>query len=318
VLLCGTLGYVLIERWPWQDALFMTVITLSSVGYSEVHELSQAGEIFTIGLILLGVSSIAYTFTVLADYVVAGELNGVLRRQRMQRSINQMRQHYVVCGFGRMGQQVVSGLLESQQRVVVIDAQAEAAEFERWGVHYIIGDAADDKVLQEAGIEHARGLCTCLPNDATNVFVVLSARTLNPNLLIISRCNLPENDRKLRIAGADQVINPYTITGHRMAAQLLHPGVVEFLDVIMRRGDLELRIEEITVSVQSPLTQRTLADLRIRTTTGVNILAVRRKNGALLTDLHPDLTLLAEDALIGLGTEPQLAALSKLAAPRDG
>lgn len=310
----GTLGYMLIESWAWQDALFMTVITLSSVGYSEVHELSRSGEIFTIGLIVLGVGGIAYTFTALADYVVAGELNGALRRQRMQRSINQMRQHYVVCGFGRVGQQVVSGLLASKQAVVAIDATAEsAAEFERQGIPYIIGDAADDKVLQQAGIEHARGLCTCLPNDATNVFIVLSARTLNPNLLISSRCNLPENDRKLRIAGANQVLNPYTITGRRMAAQLLHPGVVEFLDVIMRRGELELRIEEIIVSATSPLTQHSLADLRLRTTTGVNLLAVRRKNGVLLTDLHADFTLLAEDALIGLGTEPQLAALSRLA-----
>jgi voltage-gated potassium channel len=318
LLAMGTLGYVLIERWPWHDALFMTVITLSSVGYGEVHELSPAGEIFTIFLILLGVGGIAYTFTVIADYVVAGELNGILRRQRMQRAIKQMRNHYVVCGFGRVGQQVVTGLRESGQAVVAIDAHPElAVEFEQQGVSYVIGDAVEDKVLQEAGIEHARGLCTCLPNDATNVFVVLSARALNPKLTIISRCNLPENDRKLRIAGANQVINPYTITGHRMAAQLLHPSVVEFLDVIMRRGELELRIEEIVVSRASPLAQHTLAELRIRTETGVNVLAVRRQRGELLTDLHLDFTLHAGDALISLGTESQLATLSKLATTRE-
>lgn len=315
LLISGTVGYMLIEDWGWHDAFFMTVITLSTVGYGEVRPLTQMGEGFTILLILLGVGGVAYTFSTLADYIVAGELNGFLRRQRMMRDISKLRNHYIICGYGRVGQQVAQGLRANRYDVVVIDAVTDhVAEFEEQGIYYVIGDAASDPVLQQAGIEHASGLCTCLPSDATNVFVVLSARTFNPKLFIISRSNLPESERKLRIAGANQVINPYTITGHRMAAQLLHPSVVEFLDVIMRAGELELRIEEITVGETSTMKERSLADCNVRGDTGVNVLAIRRYDGQLYTHLPANFTLNIGDTLIGLGTQPQLALLAQRAA----
>lgn len=314
LLLSGTIGYMLIEGWGWHDAFFMTVITLSTVGYGEVRPLTGLGEVFTIVLILLGVGGVAYTFSTLADYIVAGELNGLLRRQRMMRDIGKLRKHYIICGYGRVGQQVARGLRANRYDVVIIDAGEErVAEFEAEGLHYIIGDAANDAVLQQAGIEHASGLCTCLPNDATNVFVVLSARTFNPDLFIISRGNLPESERKLRIAGANQVINPYTITGHRMAAQLLHPSVVEFLDVVMRSGDLELRIEEIKVGADSSMNGKSLIECNVRGDTGVNVLAIRRHDGRLYTHFPADFTLVAEDLLIGLGTQPQLSRLAQRA-----
>lgn len=315
LLATGTVGYMVIEGWEWRDALFMTVITLSTVGYGEVRPLTPLGEAFTILLILLGVGGVAYTFSTLADYLIAGELNGILRRQRMGRAINRLRNHYIICGYGRVGQQVAQGLRANHYEVVVIDAGDEhVAEFEREGIHYVIGDATSDPVLQQAGIEHASGLCTCLPNDATNVFVVLSARTFNANLYIISRSNQPESERKLRIAGANQVINPYLITGHRMAAQLLHPGVVEFLEVIMRTGDLELRIEETKIGAESPMRGKTLAECHVRSETGVNVLAVRRGDGRLFTHLSPDFVLQVGDVLIGLGTQPQLTLLAQRAA----
>lgn len=298
LLAVGTAGYKLIEGWSWHDALFMTVITLSTVGYGEVRPLSGIGELFTIVLILLGVGGVAYTFSTLADYFIAGELNGILQRQRMARTISKLRNHYIICGYGRVGQQVVQGLRANRYDVVVIDSTDNCvAEFEKEGIHYVIGDAASDPILQQAGIEHASGLCTCLPNDATNVFVVLSARTFNPNLFIISRSNQPESERKLRIAGANQVINPYLITGHRMAAQLLHPSVVEFLDVIMRSGELELRIEEIKIGPASAMNGRTLA--------------VRRHDGKLFTYLPAEFTLESGDVLVGLGTQPQLSLLAQ-------
>jgi voltage-gated potassium channel len=310
----GSIGYMLIEGWGWHDAFFMTVITLSTVGYGEVRPLTQLGESFTILLILLGVGGVAYTFSTLADYIVAGELNGFLRRQRMMRDIGKLRNHYIICGYGRVGQQVAQGLRANNYDVVVIDAgDGRVAEFEAAGIHYLIGDATSDPILQQAGIEHASGLCTCLPNDATNVFVVLSARTFNPNLFIISRGNLPESERKLRIAGANQVINPYTITGHRMAAQLLHPSVVEFLDVIMRAGDLELRIEEIRIGEASAMNGKSLMECNVRGDTGVNVLAIRRYDGRLYTHIPADFTLHVDDILIGLGTQPQLALLARRA-----
>lgn len=311
----GTIGYMLIEGWGWHDAFFMTVITLSTVGYGEVRPLTGAGESFTILLILLGVGAVAYTFSTLADYIVAGELNGFLRRQRMMREINRLRNHYIICGYGRVGQQVAQGLRANNYDVIVIDAEEELIpEFETLGLHYIIGDAANDPILQQAGIEHASGLCTCLPSDATNVFVVLSARTFNADLFIISRGNQPESEHKLRIAGANQVINPYTITGHRMAAQLLHPSVVEFLDVIMRAGDLELRIEEIRVGEDSTMNGKSLIECNVRGDTGVNVLAIRRYDNQIYTHFPADFILHTDDVLIGLGTAAQLSQLAQRAA----
>lgn len=317
VIVLGTVGYRVIEGWPWHDALFMTVITLSTVGYSEVRELTVPGEQFTIVLILVGAGGLAYSFSTIADYIIAGELNGVMRRRRMERAIDRLNGHYVVCGFGRVGKQVVAGLQESRKEIVVIDnAEENQDALEASGVNYIIGDASDDAMLQQSGIERASGLCTCLPADADNVFIVLSARTINPRLRIIARCNVTENERKLRIAGANDVINPYYITGHRMAVQLLHPNVIEFLDVITRRGGLEMRIEEFEIGAQSALAGKNWMDTRIRNDTGVNVLAIRRASGQLITDLGQNVVIEAGDSLIGLGGEGQLEGLGRLAAAR--
>lgn len=317
LLTCGTLGYVMLEGWRWNDALYMTVITLSTVGYGEVVPLSPAGRTFSMLLILLGVGGVAYSFSMITDYIVAGELRGALRRKRMERDIYRMHEHYVICGFGRVGRQVLEGLRANHFDVVVIDADPSIVlEMEERGVGYIVGDASEDEMLIQAGIERASGLCTCLPSDAANVYTILSARTLNPNLYIISRSNLPESERKLRMAGANQVINPYLITGHRMAAQMLHPGVVEFLDVIMRQGELELRIEEIEVTPSSSMNGRTLGECHVRHETGVNVLAVRRATGQLYTMLDADFQLNAGDTLISLGTSDQLTALANKAGDR--
>ena len=307
----GTLGYVLIEGWRWNDALYMTIITLSTVGYGEVGRLSDAGRTFSMVLIVLGVGGAAYTFSVVTDFIVAGELRGFLRRQRMVKGIARMREHYIICGYGRVGQQVVEGLLANHFGVVVIDTEPEIAEeLDARDIPYLIGDASNDDLLRQAGVVQAAGVCTCLPSDAANVFTILTARSLNPNLYIISRGNVAESDHKLRMAGANQVINPYTITGHRMAAQLMHPGVVEFLEVVMRQGDLELRIEEIEIHPASNMAGRTLGECHVRGETGVNVLAVRRADGQLVTKLDADFGLNVGDTLVGLGTRIELAALA--------
>ena len=310
----GTLGYMLIEGWQLRDALFMTVTTLSTVGYGEVHPLSPAGEYFSMLLIFSGVGVLFYAFGVVMDYVVAGELQGVLARQRMARKIATMADHFIVCGFGRMGRQVVEELHANAINVVVVDLDASVApELAQQKIPFIAGDPSSDEILQRANLQRAKGLCTCLPNDATNVFVVLSARQANPQLRIISRCNEPANQQKLRIAGADEVINPYAITGRRMAASLIHPSVADFLDVVMRRGDLELRLQEIVVSPTSPLAGQTLAAARVRTLTGVNVLAIRRNQVVLETRPIAEFPLQAGDELISLGTEEQLVELAKQA-----
>jgi voltage-gated potassium channel len=310
----GTIGYLIIEGWSVRDSLYMTIITISTVGYGEVAPLSPTGELFSMILIVLGVGSAGYTFSVLTDYIVAGELRGALRRQRMARSLAKMKNHYIICGYGRVGQNVVDDLIANRFNIVVVDgSQKHVDELEQLGVNYVIGDATDDSVLSEAGIDRAGGLCMCLPSDADNVFTILSARTLNSDLYIVSRCNSVESERKLRMAGANQVINPYRITGSRMAAQLLHPGAVEFLDVVMRQGELELRIEEIEIGSDSRLDGQTLGEAHVRANTGVNVLAVRRADGNLHTNLRAEFRLRTSDALIGLGTVDQLEALSQLA-----
>lgn len=308
----GTVGYVVLEGWTARDALFMTVITLSTVGYSTVEPLSPRGEVFSIFLIILGVGGAAYTFSTFTNYIVAGELRGALRRRQMRNKISQLKDHYIVCGYGRVGKQVVAGLREHDCAVVVIDNDPEhVTELEASNLTYIIGNATEDHILEEAGIHEARGLSSCLPQDANNVFAVLSARALNPKLTIISRSNLTESAPKLRIAGADQIINPYLITGRRMAAELTSPTLVEFLDVVMQRGELQLRIEDINIDGGSNMVGRTLAECNVRKETGANVLAVRRGNGKVLTDLGGDVLLNAGDTLIALGTLRQLSSLAK-------
>ena len=314
LIVIGTAGFMFIEGWPWIDALFMTVITLSTVGFGEVRPLSNSGEIFTIGLIVLGVGGAAYTFSTVADYIVAGELRGILRRQRMQKQIRQMSGHYIVCGLGRVGRRVAMDLKDNGADVVVVDHDVEATvQLEELGIPFVPGDASDDGVLSLAGIERARGFCTCLPGDADNVFAVLTARTLNRDLVIIARGDQAGSERKLRVAGADHVISPHTIGGHRMASQLLHPSVVEFLEVVMRQGNLELWIEEVVIDHGSDLENQTMADARIRTRSGANVLAVRRSDGSIFTDPGGSFSLQYQDRLIALGTPGQLISLADLA-----
>ncbi len=314
LLLAGTIGYVLIEGWSWPDALFMTVITLSTVGFGEVRPLSTGGEVFTIGLIVMGVGGAAYTFSTVADYIVAGELRGVLRRQRMQKKINQLTGHYIVCGYGRVGKRVALDLKDNGAEVVLVELDPESSiNMDKYGFPHVIGDASDDVILRQAGIERAKGFCSCLPSDAENVFAVLTARTLNKGLTIIARADKVNSERKLMVAGADHVISPHAIGGHRMASQLLHPNVVEFLDVVMRQGKLELWIEEVVVHHGSDLEDHTLADGRIRTRTGANVLAVRRPDGTTFTDPGGSFTVQYQDCLIALGTPEQLTSLADLA-----
>ncbi|RME50828.1 MAG: potassium channel protein, partial [Caldilineae bacterium] len=292
-------------------------ITLSTVGFGEIRPLSEAGRLFTTGLIVAGVGSVAYMFSTVAEYIVAGELRGILRRQRMERKIRNLSGHYIVCGYGRVGSHVTQELQQNHVDVVVIDsAPQRMQELESNNLYAVFGDASEDSVLLQAGIERAAGLAACLPQDADNVFVTLTARTLNPNLVVIARVNAPENERKLRIAGAAHVINPYSISGHRMARQLIHPNVMEFMDVVMRRGEVELRMEEIQISETSGLQAKTIAECDIRRRTGANVLAVRRPAGRTFTSFGSDFVIQAGDTLIALGTPEQLDALAALADDR--
>jgi voltage-gated potassium channel len=309
----GTLGYVVIEGWPAFDALYMTVITLATIGFEEVHPLSTAGRAFTIALIVAGVSAVGYFVNAVAQLALSGELAARLRRRRMVERLEALSGHYVVCGYGRVGQEVVEDLHRRGRRCVVVDSARPSSPTVP-DVPFVVGDAANDDILRQAGIDRARGLVAVTGDDPTTLFVTLSAHALNPKLVIVARANDDATEPKLLRAGASHVISPNIISGRRIAAQLLNPAVADFLDVVMHSGQLEMWMEEFQVAPGSELHGRTVAAADVRRRTGANVLAVRRHDqGAILTNPPADLTFAPGDILIALGTGEQLAALSRAA-----
>lgn len=311
LLVLGSGGYIIIEGWPWTDSIYMTVITISTVGFGEIRPLSPIGRVFTGGLIILGVSTTAYAISTLADVIVAGEFRSLIWRRRMQNRIDKLQGHFIVCGFGRVGEQVVNELLANKVPLVVIEIlPGLGPDLENLGVIPVEGNATDDTALLLAGIERASGICCCLPNDSDNVYVALTARSLSPDLTIISRANSHESERKLQIAGVNHVINPYVTSGRRMARQLIHPNILEFMDVVMHRDEVDILIEDIGVSELSSLRDRTIADTEVRKRIGANILAVRRPDGETFVNPGVEFALRAGDTLIALGTPEQLDLLA--------
>jgi voltage-gated potassium channel len=308
----GTVGYVVIEGWHPFDALYMTVITLATIGFQEVHPLSTAGRAFTIALIVAGVGAVGYFVNAVGQLALSGELAARLRRRRMQERLAALRGHYVVCGYGRVGQQVVEDLRQRGRQCVVVDSARPASA--NPDVPFVVGDAANDEVLRQAGIDRARGLVAVTGDDPTNLFVTLSAHALNPKLVIVARANDDATEPKLLRAGAAHVISPNIIGGRRIAAQLLNPAVADFLDVVMHSGQLEMWLEEFPIAPGSALHGTTVAAADVRRRTGANVLAVRRHDqGTILTNPPADLTFAPGDILIALGTGEQLAALSRAA-----
>ena len=314
LFLVSSAGYMLLEGYTPVEAVYMTVITLSTVGFGEVRPLSDAGRLFTVGVIIVGVGTGAYLFSTLAEYIVAGELTGNLRQRRMAKKLAKLREHYIVCGFGRVGEQVAMELHAQRLPLVVIDQNPAVMDHcDRYDIPYVIGDATDDDTLRQAGIERARGLVAVLDTDADNVFVVLSARALNPNLMIVARAATEDAERKLLKAGADRVVSPYVMAGNRLVSLLLRPNVVHFLDTALRSAELELWLEEIEIHPDSPLVGKTLEEAQIRSLTGANVLAIVRPSEHRMVDWSPHVRLQAGDILITLGRQDQVAALAQLA-----
>ncbi len=314
VVTVGTAGYMVLEDWNVIESLYMTVITLSTVGFSEVRPLSPVGRIFTAGLIFSGVGAVTYLFAAISQYIISGELTGSLRKARMQQHIDDMSRHYVICGYGRVGQQVHLDLLSKGKQCVIVEENSDAMADAPASTLSVIGDAADDETLRQAGIERAGGLVAATGDDATNLFVALSAHTLNLDLPIVARANQPASEPKLIRAGATHVISPYRLSGRRMARQLLFPSVTDFLDVVMHSGDLELWLEECRVRTDSDLDDKTVSDAEVRSRTGANVLAVRRHDqGTILTNPPAEMRFEPGDVLIALGTRSQLETLSRLA-----
>ncbi|RMH71245.1 MAG: potassium channel protein [Gemmatimonadetes bacterium] len=310
----GTLGYIWIEGWSVLEALYMTVITLSTVGFGEIHHLSPTGRLFTVFLITIGFGVAGYFAGTFASFIVEGELKMVLRGQQMDRLIAKLNHHIIVCGYGRTGGEAVEELLRVRVDFVVIEQDAEKMEHLPESIPRIIGNATEDKVLVHAGIERAKGLITTLHNDADNVFVTLTARGLNPDLKIVSRAAEESSEPKLIRAGADKVILPASIGGRRMASVLLRPDVVDFLDVIMHGEDIALRIEQVTIPADSTMIGKSIIECRIREQTGAMIIGIRPHGERVQISPPVMRPLKPLDTLIVLGQEDTIDRLKQLVA----
>lgn len=311
VFLLGTIGYILIEGWSIADAVYMTVITLATVGFGEVNPLSDGGRIFTSLLIMLGVGTFAYGLGTLVDYVVNVELTGELRRRRMIRTLDKLQGHVIVCGFGRVGQHSADALLQNRRTVVVVDNNPERVErAQAAGCLAFLGDATHDDTLRQVGVDRASGLLICTGNDSYNLFIVLSARALNPTMAIVTRSVEPENESKMIRAGANRVISPYQIGGRRMANAFLRPNVAEFLEGVSLDSGQELWIEEVIIEPRSPLIGKSLRQSDMRRRIGVTLLGILRQSG--LVQPVADAVFAGGDRLIVIGTQAQIDALAAL------
>lgn len=309
----GTLGYVLIEGWPVFDALYMTITTLATVGFMEVHPLSPLGRAFTLVLILFGVGGVLYTLSVMMGYVFEGELAELLGRRRMERRIGGLSDHFILCGYGRVGRQIAADLSREGVRLVVIDADQDSLQPAEVDGHLTVGgDAGQDAVLQRAGVARARALIAAVAHDADNIFITLSARALNPRLMIVARANTDEAVAKLERAGADRVVSPYTMGGRRMAMLALRPLAVEFVDTILHAQGVEFLLEEVEVRPGSDLVGLTLNQVREQRCPGVAILAIKRAE-SLIPNPPLESAVQVGDELLAMGTRVQLRALESVA-----
>jgi voltage-gated potassium channel len=312
IVVCGTVGFIGLG-YSFVDALFQTVVTITTVGFREVHNFGAPGEIFSIFLILAGVGTAAYTFSVLIDSFVEGHLSDLVSRRRMERRIENLHGHVILCGWGRVGQAIARHVAGADQDMVVVDLLPE--RLPPAPALTVGGDATDDAVLRTAGIERAGVLVTALAADPENLYVTLTARSLCPDLFIVARAYADSSVDKLLQAGANRVVNPANIGGARMAAFALQPHVAEFVDVVMHDGSLEFRLEEVSVPQGSPLDGRTLRDARIRDRTGALVLAMRNEGGDFVTNPSPDVEITAGHILIAIGTGSQLDALTRSMRP---
>ena len=317
VVTAGTTAFMLVEGWPFFDALYMTVITISTVGFGEVHPLDSGGRLVAIGLILAGTGSLAYGLSVLAAFIVEGELRNVLGKRRMEKALARLSGHVIVCGGGETGKHIVEELLKTRTPCVVIEQDLVRSRLlERFGEILVVeGDATEGDVLSHASIAAAHGLISTLPSDKDNLFVILTARELNPKLRIVSRVIAYESEPKLRKAGADAVVSSNQIGGMRMVSAMIRPQVVSFLDSMLRDPNRVFRVEEAEVPPVSPLVGKTLGEVDFHNRVGLLVVAKRQgPQGEYVYNPKASLRLGAGDVLIVCGELGQIEALREVLA----
>jgi voltage-gated potassium channel len=313
VILAGTAGFHFIEGWSWFDGFYMVVTTLTTIGYQETHPLSHAGRVFNICVIVAGVSLVFLVIGALTQALLEFELRSFFGRRKMEREIGRLKDHYIICGAGRVGRSAARELARRPVPFVIIDNnEAKAARYsDSWLV--LVGDATKETTLREAQIQHARGLVAATTTDATNLYIILTARTLNPNLKIIARASEEDAEKHLLTAGADAIVSPYSFAGQRIAQTFLRPHVVSFLDTATTHLGMDLEIGEISVATQSAFAGKTIETSRIRQDRGVIVLAIKRGQGMRFNPA-PDDRIEAGDFLIAMGEPAQLRQVEQMAA----
>jgi voltage-gated potassium channel len=318
LVMIGTLGYHFIENYPLLDALYMTIITLSTIGYGEVYKLHPGGKIFTICLILGGVFGFVYSATEIIRIVVSGELAQLYGKQRMERALTKLNDHIIVCGYGRMGHLICKEFSRLHKPFVIIDNSADS--FKDFNLPHgitLVGDATSDDLLRQAGVERAHYLVTVMASDADNLFTTMSARLLNAKLVIVARVEDTQSEQKLKRAGANRVVSPYQIGGSRVALAVLKPTVVDFIELTTRTEHIALQLEETKIEADSALAGLNLVDARLRAEHHIIIVAIKKQAEHMLFNPPPETILEVGDILVAIGSRDHLGKLEQLAKPKS-
>lgn len=308
ILITGLAGYMIIEGYNFIDALYMTIITISTVGYGEISSLSLSGRLFTIFLIITSFGTYAYAISIITTYFVEGNVGAIIHGKRFKRASKKMENHIIICGYGRNGQQAGNELNLYNEAFVVIDQKAELADTISEKIDkFIEGDATQDEVLLNADIKTAKSIITTLPNDADNLYVVITARALNPKLKIISRASNDSSEKKLRMAGVDSVVLPEKVGGAHMAKLIARPDILEFLDHLSVRGNAATNLEEIVCNkLPKKLINKSINEIQIRKETGANIVGFKTAEGDYIINPKPDTKMQPNSKLFVLGTPEEI------------
>jgi voltage-gated potassium channel len=316
VLALGTTGFIVTEGYPPFDAFYMTLTTITTVGYAEVHPLHHAGRIFNSFLIIFGVTTMFLAVGLVTQTAIELELVQYFGKRRIKNMIDHLQDHYIICGFGRVGRGAAQELIRTGVPFVVVDNTEErVTRAIKAGMIAVLADATRDETLREVGVDRAAGLIATLASDADNLFVTLSAKSLNATLKICARVAEEETERKMRRAGAEFVFAPYDITGHRMAQAMLRPHVSQFIDFTTKNVGLDVGIEQVRVAENSEFVNRTLAQMQVRRELGVIVLAIRKADGTMQFNPPAEAMLVGGDFLIVMGEQDGLQRLERLLAP---
>ena len=312
LLAIGVIGFKSMSNYTWIDALYMTVITITTVGFKEVHPLDDATKVFTISLILTSVFILGYALSVITEYILSKNNFEELKQKKMQKKIDKLKGHIIICGYGRNGRQAATKLLAYNKPFVIIEKDKELVdEIENELMPFVLGNASEDEILMQAGVDRASCLVSALPNDADNLFIVLSTRQINKNINIISRASQETSYQKLKLAGANNVILPDKIGGDHMASLVVVPGLMEFVDNLSIVGKSNINIEEIAIE---KLTKeiKTIKDLDLRKVTGCTVIGYKNENGEYIVNPEADLDLAPNSKIIVLGRPEQIDVLNSV------